>query len=141
MSIFDNKKYAPLEARYKRLDEIQHNPDATFWFELDSAPPTDKTNARVKHFLKTLIDSNIELPALFPLTDPMFSEESEYEDILGGITCEWANKDRFVSVSFLNDNTYECYVLHEDSTDEAFGGSFDFEYAEVVCTAFAAKNV
>lgn len=141
MSIFDNKKYAPLGIKYKRLEELENNIDSNFWFEHDAAPPASKTNDRVKRFLRTLVDNNIILPALFPLADPMFSEESEYEDILGGITCEWATGAKFVSISFVNDDTYECYALHEDNTDETFSGSFDFEYAEVVCTAFALKNV
>lgn len=136
-----SKKYLPLEIKYKRLDELENNIDNNFWFEHDAAPPDSKTNARVKHFLRTLVDNNIILPGLFPLINPGLSEESDYEQILGGVTCEWANGVRFVSISFVNDNTYECYVLHEDNTDETFSGSFDDEYAEVICTAFALKNV
>lgn len=135
-----NKKYASLELKYQRLDEITNNVDFIFWFEHSSAPPNNKTNVIAKRFLKTLVDNNVLLPGLFPLIDPMFSESTN-RNVIGGIACEWANSSRFVSISFLNDNTYECYVLHEDSTDEAFGGSLDNEYAEVICTAFAVKNV
>lgn len=111
----------------------------SFWLECDSAPPNNEIADIVRTFLANLVDNNVALPVLFPLVDAMFSEESEYEDVLGGLTCEWSSGVRVVSINFINDGTYECYALLEDGSNISFSGKLN-EHTQLVCIDFILKN-
>lgn len=89
-------KYSMLDRHFVRLDSFTKNLDME-GFESLSIDTVDY----VKHFLKLLVDNNIQLPSIFPISD----EEGS------GVLLEWANTSRVLSIEFLDNKTYECFIL------------------------------